>query len=414
MEVALGSRVGDRLPKLESDVAHDVQHQTELEELRWKILMWEFDVVGDNGIADRIRDFWSEPMTRDLRGRPEHLVRFSDETAPDTRTTDGRKVPVYATVNEGAPIDWYDDLLTHIPNAPEVKSRWVLAHFERLPLKTRGRIRDGLREVTIHISDPRPYLGRADEACRRTCSVDFETFLRLTRQSKHKEVVQIGERLSSLIGQQMLRDSFGHRLSRVLLIAEQRAWLSPWPAEEDLGHVIHQLRRPSKSIFASVSEYTARGSAAFAPAFEKATTGGGEADLRRFWFGPDSNDLIFRGTLKPLEDGHAFDAGNERLTRILDSMRRSMVKRLIRNTGFAIRRPQAGVPAFVDMDSRADKRIQAADIAAGLARHVLGQEGPVGLIRRWAKVYYNGSRLTENNLEPVLRFWSRLSNQSRG
>ena len=52
------------------------------------------------------------------------------------------------------------------------------------------------------------------------------------------------------------------------------------------------------------------------------------------------------------------------------------------------------------MDSRADKRIQAADIAAGLARHVLGQEGLVGLIRRWAKVYYNGSRLTQNNLEP--------------
>ena len=38
-------------------------------------------------------------MADDLRGRPEHLARFSDETAPDTWTTGRRKVPVYATVN---------------------------------------------------------------------------------------------------------------------------------------------------------------------------------------------------------------------------------------------------------------------------------------------------------------------------
>ena len=352
-------------------------------------------------------------MTRDLRGRPDHLARFSDETAPDTRTTDRQKVPVYATVNEETPIDWYDDLLTRIPDAPEVKSRWVLAHFERLPRKTRVRIWGSLREVAIHISDPRPYLGHADEACLRAGLEDFQAFLRLTRQSEHEEVCQMGERLSSLIGQQMLADSFGHRLSRVLRIAERRAWLSRLTAEEDLGDVIRQLRSRSKSIFTSVSEYTARGSAAFAPAFEKATTYAGEADLRRFWPGPDSNDLILRGTLKPLEDGHAFDAGNERLTRILDSTRRSMVKRLTRNTVFAIRSRQSDLPAFVDMDSRADKRIQAADIAAGLARHVLGQEGPVGLIRRWGKVYYNGSRLTENNLETVLRFWSGIGGDIR-
>ena len=55
--------------------------------------------------------FWSAPMARGLRGRPEHLARFSDETTPDTRTTDRQKVPVYATVNEGTPIDWYDHLL---------------------------------------------------------------------------------------------------------------------------------------------------------------------------------------------------------------------------------------------------------------------------------------------------------------
>ena len=324
-------------------------------------------------------------MTRNLRGRPEHLVRFSAETTPDTRTTDRQKVPVYATVKEGTPIGWHDDLLACVLDVPEFKSPWVLANLECLPRKTRGRGWRGLREVTIHISDPRPYFGRADEDLPRRCGLRLQTLIRMARQSKHKEVLQIGEGLSSLIGQQMIRYSFGHRLIRVLRIAKQRASLSRSPAEEDLGDVIRELRGPSRSIFDSVSEYTARGSA-FAPAFEMATTYGVEADLRRFWFGPNSDDLIFRGTLKHLADGHAFDAGNERLTRILDSRRRSMVKRLTRNTVSSILSHEpCDVPAFVDMNSRADRPIQAADSAAGLVRHVLGQEGPVGPFRRWGR-----------------------------
>ena len=158
-----------------------------------------------------------------------------------------------------------------------------------------------------------------------------------------------------------------------------------------------------------ISEYTARSSAAFAPAYERATTYGGEADHGRFWFGLDSTDLVLRGTLKPLEDGHAFDCGNARLTNTLENKRRRMVERLTRNSLFA--RHSLGprdMPAFLDMDSRVNKRIQAADIAAGFARHVLRREGLPGVIKRWRKVYYNGSRLTEDNLESVLRFWSTV------
>ena len=330
---------------------------------------------------------------RDLRGRPEHLARFSDETAPDTRTTDRQKVPVYATVRAGAPIEWYDDLLTRFPDAPEVKSGHVLASFEGLPNAIQRRVWCGLREVTIHISDPRPYLGSADEVCLTWLGMRFQTLILRAKHTKSEVDCQISERLSSLIGQQMLEDSLGNQLSRILQI--------------DVGNMISQLRRPRQSIIASVAEYTARGSAAFAPAYERATTYQGEADNRRFWFGPNPTDLVFRGTLKPLEDGHAFDAGNKRLTNILDDTRRRMVERLTRTSAFAIQSSESrDVSAFVDMDSMANRRIQAADIAAGFARHVLGREGPRGLIRRWAKVYYNGSRITENNLDPVLRFWS--------
>ena len=46
------------LPKLKRNVARDAEHQAELAELGWRVLViWECDVVGDRGIADRIRSF---------------------------------------------------------------------------------------------------------------------------------------------------------------------------------------------------------------------------------------------------------------------------------------------------------------------------------------------------------------------
>ena len=348
-------------------------------------------------------------LNRILRGSPDHLARFSDETAMDTRTTDHQKVPVYATVRDEAPIDWYDDLLTRFPNAPEVKSHQVLANFESLPGDTRKRLWRGLGDATIHISDPRPHLGRLDETCLKRCDMRFETLVRRVQERNGKAASQIRQSLHRLIGQRMLMESLGDRLSRILQIAERRPYLDQVPPEEDPINLINRLQRPRKSIITVISEYTARSSAAFAPAYERATTYGGEADHGRFWFGLDSTDLVLRGTLKPLEDGHAFDCGNARLTNTLENKRRRMVERLTRNSLFA--RHSLGprdMPAFLDMDSRVNKRIQAADIAAGFARHVLRREGLPGVIKRWRKVYYNGSRLTEDNLESVLRFWSTV------
>ena len=57
-------------------------------------------------------------------------VWFSDGTSLDTRTTDGKKVPLYATVHEETPIGWYCELLTQFPMAPEIKSCDVLRGFE--------------------------------------------------------------------------------------------------------------------------------------------------------------------------------------------------------------------------------------------------------------------------------------------
>ena len=46
------------LPKLERNVIRDAEHLAQLAQLGWDVLViWECDVVSDDGIADRIRGF---------------------------------------------------------------------------------------------------------------------------------------------------------------------------------------------------------------------------------------------------------------------------------------------------------------------------------------------------------------------
>ncbi len=366
-------------------------------------------------------------------------VWFSDGTSLDTRTTDGKKVPLYATVHEETPIGWYCELLTQFPMAPEIKSCDVLRGFENLPPDTRNRVWRGLREMTIHVSDPRPYFGFADEVYQKICGVRFQTLMQRAREPGHEDFFRLGE---SLIGQLMLADSARHRLERVLWIAERGPWSLQGPLEDDPDDVIDELRRPRISVVASVAEYAARASAAFTPALEKATADGGEAEHLQYWGGPGPSNLSLRGTRKILEEGHAFDDGNRRLTDDLERERRGLLEQLNRNSPLRNnhafddvngrmphvregKRPDPSGPAqhrrlvprrreasdkaaFIDIDSRKDPRIQATDIAAGFARHILTQDGPEGLIRRWSRVYYNGIRLTQGNLDSALRFWRKI------
>ena len=57
------------LPKLERNVARDAEHQVQLSELGWDVLViWECDLGKDRRITDRIQDFWrlGKKMARKL------------------------------------------------------------------------------------------------------------------------------------------------------------------------------------------------------------------------------------------------------------------------------------------------------------------------------------------------------------
>ena len=346
-----------------------------------------------------------------LRGRPDQPARFSDETSPDSRQTGGQKVPVYATVARDTPIGWYHDLVAYFPDASgEVKSSRILRGFEDLPSNIQARVWKGLREVAIHVSDPRPYLGFFDGAFEEGLGRKFpERELMERRKRGDKVATYLLEERERRTAQTMLYDSVERRLRDMVRSAADRSMVAPpWDSElQDPS--ADDFKKGKASVLRQVAEYTAKGSAAFAPAHERATTHLDEEKFQRFWTGPDSADLINRGTLKELEDGHAFDRGNAKSVAALEKDRRAMVEHLL-GTGFYTlddAAPREG-QGLIEMDSKEDARIQAADVAAGMARQILVRDGMQGLVKRWDSVHYNGSRITENNLEETMRFWSRV------
>ena len=79
-----------------------------------------------------------------------------------------------------------------------------------------------------------------------------------------------------------------------------------WTDDDDDRMQMEDFRSKQASIVRRVVEYSAKGSAAFAEAHEHATTPQDGFELRQFWAGTNSSDLVLRGTLKELEDGHGY------------------------------------------------------------------------------------------------------------
>lgn len=346
-----------------------------------------------------------------IRGDPTHLARYSDESSPDSRKTGHRKVPIYAVLPSEAPLGWYHDLVARFPEAPgEVKSNRILAGFEALEETVQKRIWRGLRDARIHVFDPGPYLDYLDEAYMEANDrrIPYAELKDRARRGDHLARWFLKQR-DETAGRMMLFESVTYQVYGAVGEAITRSMILPSrepPLPEELMNGwLNELQRGHASILRQASEFAAKGSAAFSDALELSQTDCGEGAWRMFWTGPDSNDLIFRGTLRALEDGHGFDKGDAKLLRSLEKERREMVDHLIQTSFYALEPRDDSPDAFIEVESKAEAAVRAADLAAGLASNVYAREGLTGLVMRWQTVYFNGIRVNENNLEAVCRAW---------
>ena len=110
---------------------------------------------------------------------------------------------------------------------------------------------------------------------------------------------------------------------------------------------------------------------------------------------------IFRS----LNQSHAFDRGDNQAVQWIDISRREVISRAAHQVSHYY--PNGLRPLYGDVDSTSSFYTQAADIAAGFARHLYQQQGIVSLTDKFEYVTFNGQRISRADAEQKTREWER-------
>jgi len=330
-------------------------------------------------------------------------LSFNDDTSVDGRLSHGPKIAVNAQVMQESDLDWYFRLLLLCPNMPgEIKTSSVWEQFRLLSPDEKEPIWKGLSKVRIHIVDPRPYVERSKELLRRSWRrQDAPELLDKMRAEGVYGAKKISADLARFTADSILRDStavrvndFGRVLGPILL---------PHPfvnqLHNDAGQPISVDDFPDKprSIIRSVAAWSAKSAAAFESALHCIEDM--EEEIEKYRYFPEQ--LIKRRMESRVLGQHAFDEGNQRHIKLLEDARSSILETLSSFESWNLLLDRR--PSYPQFDSRESLFGQAADIAAGIATHVMEAYGLVGVVTQFEYVTYNGVRLCRQDAEEEMR-----------
>jgi len=126
-----------------------------------------------------------------------------------------------------------------------------------------------------------------------------------------------------------------------------------------------------------------------------------EAEIGSYRYFPEY--LIKRKMESRVLDRHAFDEGHPRHIELLEDARACVLETLSNPMSWLQRMRKTEQTGYAQFDSRESYFGQAADIAAGFARHLLEEEGLVGAVSRFEYVTYNGERMSRNSAEEQMQ-----------
>lgn len=335
-----------------------------------------------------------------LPGDPDFKT-YSDDTKVDSRLVDRARLPIYASIDRDDPLDWFHTLRSHVPDAPdEVKSSHVLDLLDDLPTQLQRKIWNGLQAVRIAIVDPRAYADVWRELWRSHVGADFPEQELEYRAAKGDKLAQrLLEDYIGFISQAVVDDSLPARLDSIASVAASgliypggsRPTLPPpTPVAERLGEASKSVRQ----LLRRAVDYSAKSAPAYSEAYARAMSPE-LVDPRHEPFTTPGR-IIARRALKGLRASHAFDRGDSKMVTKLAQQRDRLARRL-RSVDMGWGGP-ARVGVLAELDSANSYRVQAADIAAGIARQAYERGGLVEVIRLFNRVLLNGSVRTLKNL----------------
>jgi hypothetical protein len=322
----------------------------------------------------------------------QNAVSFTDDTSLDTRLTDNRKVSVHAQVLRECRLDWFYTLIRDFPQIKgELKSASLIDNYFSLPQAIRRQIQSTLRQVRVHITDPRPYIADVKTALSDILTdQNPDEFLRRLETEQNEIADSLRRKLTRFVARKMFLDSPSQRLKRKYRICHDFYSLRLMPdyIDESLKDSDFTYFEDNKSRIQinKLSVFTSKSASVFSPAMDTM-----DELLENPYqvMSPIGAWKLNRELCLP----HAFDAGNDKAIEWIDGRRHEVLAMSDKDHWFRQLQLQAPLESI---DSKDSFFVQAADIAAGLAKAICERKSLVELVRLFDYVTYNGQRLSED------------------
>lgn len=296
----------------------------------------------------------------------------------------GCRVSIHAQVIREHQINWFFSLKNQTPHRDGEFKHHVVSTFFGLTEAERETIFKTLRTVRIHIVDPRPYTLGFHDVVRKHLpkGTSVTGFLkRLDKETAH--LAAIRDLALEEIAARMLRDGHAERLK-----LEYRAWEYATGSgieidcddDSDAGDSSPQaldlspFEHSNANVLNDVANFLSASAAVFSPVrdeLQKATT---DAAFQSPMAGPW---LIYSG----LSRAHAFDEGHGHAVKWIEQQRIAVISQLDRQQQFF---PSLILPEpLQELISTESVPIQAADIAASIARELWARNNLLHLVKRF-------------------------------
>jgi hypothetical protein len=345
---------------------------------------------------------------------PAGYASFSDDTKTDGRLSMGFRASINAQVSPSAALDWYYRLVPSLfLEKGELKSEVVLERFRSLSSRVRLGILSGMAEVRIQIFDAQPFALEIHDIFRRTTGSPVPIrMLRTMERSGDQRMRNEARRLLSVahayvldrVTQSFPARRLAERLDTSIIemvgdlnilgmggsTRRHRSLQSRTDRPVEIGkqvrpHDIDQALAEGAKSSAVLAEAERRLSKTV-----ETVDGWPVFPLARF---------ARYAVARELEKTHAFDSGDSKSLRGVERQRQEVLDVAF---GSDEHRMFARRDAVKELSSASSVYVQAADVAAGFARHVYELEGLRGVIGRFKDVTFNGVPVDRTNLRDAL------------
>jgi len=314
------------------------------------------------------------------RGESIQAASFTDDTSLPYA---GCRVSIHAQIIREHRINWYFFLKDHTPHdRGEFKDR-VLDTFFSLSEPDREKVFTTLCTVRIHIVDPRPYTANLYDALQQCLPRGgrVSDFLkRLDAATAHLEPVRSAA-LEYVAGS-ILRDAPAQRLKLRYKAWEHASGLNPISFDDEIpsnddaaeNHFnLEPFQHRRANVLNDVANFVSASASVFSPAideFEKATSDD-------FFTSPMAGPWLINSVLG---QSHAFDEGHDHAVKWIEEQRQDVLAQIDSRRCFY---PQYLPQPLQQLISTESVPIQAADIAASIARELWHRNGLPHLVNRF-------------------------------